>query len=117
MTKTTPTTESTATGRMTKALEAVQKIDPDMPIQYLSALLFVASHPGCFQIDLVDKASLSTSAACRFVTAMGHQPAGRIKTVHRLLEKIESDEDRRYKALYLTPRGQEMVKKIAEALG
>ena len=93
-----------------EALEFVRTIDEDIPIQTLSVFLYVSVNgPQCKQTDLTEWLGMAQSTVSRNVSYLSKR--NRLgKAGLGLVESMENPDDRRYKIVRLTPKGQKLAK-------
>ena len=91
-----------------EALEYVRTIDEDIPIQTLSVFLYISLHaPECRQSELTEWLGMAQSTVSRNISYL--RKRNRLgKPGMGLVESVESQEDRRYKVLRLTPKGEKL---------
>ena len=101
--------------KLMRGLAAVRKIDRDLPVPHLMALLFIAENPGCSINELLDYLTVTSSTGTRITTRLG---PGSIKRSGLNLINVEIDEhDRRLRTLTTTRRGTELVESMNRIMG
>ena len=110
------TTMARPINQMMDAIDAVRKVDPEMPVQTLLALLWIHENQGGRMTDLRDHLAVSPSAAVRIVARLsGNEEARRIYPYQCVT--VETDPtDARQRQLYLLPKGVEWVKSILKSI-
>jgi DNA-binding MarR family transcriptional regulator len=93
-------------------LSGVQKIDPDMPVQQLMCLFFIAQEEeGTSLTEIARKANIGLATASRYVSSLGkmnrHKEEG-----FNFVESYEDPMERRKKIIRLTTKGKIALKKI-----
>lgn len=93
-------------------LSGVQKVDPDMPVQQLMCLLFIAQEEeGTSLTEIARKANIGLATASRYVSSLGkmnrHKEEG-----FNFVESYEDPMERRKKIIRLTTKGKIALKKI-----
>lgn len=109
-----PQTLPTA-ARLLAALEEVRKVDPEMPVQYLAALLLVYQNPGMSHRDLVSVLRFTSSAAARFAARMSERQSFSVPGLNLIVNETDPY-DRRGRQMYLTPRGVRLMKAVEAVL-
>jgi DNA-binding MarR family transcriptional regulator len=99
--------------KLLDALEAVRKVDSEMPIQTLHTLLLIAAsgEEGLMQHELGPKLGLSKAAASRNVSLLS-KFKGPNEPGPDFIEAEEVPENRRFKRLRLTSKGERFVDKL-----
>lgn len=93
-------------------LAGVQRVDPDMPVQQLMCLLFIAQEEeGTSLTEIARKANIGLATASRYVSSLGkmnrHKEEG-----FNFVESYEDPMERRKKIIRLTTKGKIALKKI-----
>lgn len=93
-------------------MSGVQKVDPDMSLQQLLCLFFIAQEEeGCSLTDVARKANIGLATASRYVSSLGkmnrHKEEG-----FNFVESYEDPMERRKKIIRLTTKGKIALKKI-----
>lgn len=105
------------TGKMQKLLiilRALQKIDPEFPLQYAICLAEISLNEGMSLTHLSQKTDMPLSTVSRIVGALSsHRQRG---TPYGLVEVTVSPKERRKKELYLSKKGQFFIHNIEETL-
>lgn len=101
--------------RLIGAVVVIREVAPDIGIQAVHMLLEVARKPGITVSELIRKTGLSQSSCSRNLALLSAQ--------HRLgkpgLDLVYTQEDpseRRRKLARLTPKGEELVSLVADAV-
>ena len=108
-----PTPSSTA--RLLSLVRAVREISPRMEVQDLEVFLIVAERPGVTPREIEDLAGVTRTSASR----AGYRLSSEVLPGEPGLGLvvIEGDpQDRRKKALYLSPRGQRFLNSLVDHL-
>lgn len=101
--------------KLMQAVSVIRSFDPEMPTQTLQALLFIHEHPGVHQHTMIEKLGFSTSQGARLAARLGEWER-RGKPGKKLVFAETDDGDRRWRKLWLTPRGQSMMTKLIDCL-
>lgn len=105
---------STSADVFLQLLRALQKIDPEFPIQYAICLAEIAANQGCSLTFLSEKTGLALSTISRITGALSEfRQKG---AAYGFVEMRVSKEERRRKELYLTPSGQKALADILSVL-
>lgn len=111
MTTTTETTKRDAAFTVSRVINMLRTLSPDMPMQQADVLLQVALHPGLTMADICKRTGLSQSSVSRNVSAMSK--------FHRLgkpgLDLVEAAIDPREprrRLVFLTPHGKAFMTKL-----
>jgi len=100
-----------------RLVEVFQSVDPEFPINQLEHLLFVAKRPGCRPEDIRVGLGVNTATVTRFMDKYGDSGRrGKGNSLGMLLVE-ENPEDRRSVLLYLSPKGNEFLKKLSACIG
>lgn len=87
----------------------------EFPLQLASALLYIGSHDGLLQEELVEATSMSPSSVSRNVTWLG--PRHRLGSEGLKLVRREKDHtDPKRWRLWLTPEGKQFVRILESCL-
>ena len=85
-------------------LRELQKIDHEFPLQYAICLAEISCEEGMSVTQLANKTGLALSTVSRIVGALSnHRQIGQ---PYGLVEVAISEQERRRKELYLTPKGK-----------
>lgn len=87
----------------------------EFPMQLASTFFWIASHNGCLQQDLQRTTSMSSSSVSRNVDWLG-QLTRFGKPGLRLVRRERDDIDRKRYRLFLTPKGEQFSRLIAQQL-
>jgi DNA-binding MarR family transcriptional regulator len=90
--------------RLLHAVDEFAKIDKDMPLQMLRALLFVCIKEGVGPNELARQAGVSSTVMSRHLNDLGERNRYK-EDGHDLVEQHISLEDRRFRTPHLTPKG------------
>lgn len=100
---------------MTKVLQRIRQLDPDVGIQAVETFFTVAGEPGIHMADLQESLQLASSSVSRNVALLG--------AIHRagkpglgLLDAYEDPLNRRMKRVKLTKRGEHLMDSIISEL-
>ena len=107
--------ERPALYRMYMAFEVLRAKEREFPAQLVSTFLYIASHNGCRQEDLMEGTSMSSSSVSRNVTWLGpRHRLGRegLKLVYR---EIDPEDPKRYR-IYLSRKGEQMATLLENTL-
>ncbi len=101
--------------RMYMAFDVIRSLDREFPAQLLITFLYIASHNGCRQEDIATETSMTTSSVSRNVTWLG--PRHRLgKEGLRLIYREKDPEDHKRYRIYLSRKGEQIVKLIENVL-
>ncbi|HSK40358.1 MAG TPA: helix-turn-helix domain-containing protein [Arenibaculum sp.] len=96
---------------LVRVLEALRRLDPDMPIQYALSFLTVAQNEGLSIRELSERLGIAQSSASRNVAALSRW-RGFDRPGHDLVQATEDPRERRRKVVTLTPRGRALVDEL-----
>lgn len=102
--------------RFLRALEVMRQLDAEMPAQTISTFLAVVEEPGIPIPKLAEKLGLSQSSSSRNVAALSKWQKFNVPG-HDLVEAEPNPEDRRFKIVKLTRKGERLAEKLNEVLG
>jgi DNA-binding MarR family transcriptional regulator len=97
--------------KLTDAIAIVRSVDPEMPAQTLQALLLIAAEPGIQQRKLREKLDVASSTAARIVARLGEWERYHVQGAQLVMAERDP-QDRRQQLLWLTPKGQKVVKQL-----
>lgn len=112
-----PTDKRTNTSlyRMYLAFDVIRSLDREFPAQLLITFLYISSHNGCRQEDIAIETSMTTSSVSRNVTWLG--PRHRLgKEGLRLIYRERDPEDHKRYRIFLSRKGEQIVKLIENVL-
>jgi DNA-binding MarR family transcriptional regulator len=95
--------------------ESGGQVEPRMPSSYMEAFLVVALKPGYGPTEYAKELGTIQPIASRILLEIGAQPRGGTEGLG-LVDRRVSDESLRNQEYYLTPKGKELLRKIAAAL-
>lgn len=95
-------------------LRALQRLDPEFPLQYAICLAEISFHEGISLTALAEKTGMPLSTVSRIVGALSRDRK-KGKT-YGLVQVNISPAERRKKELYLTTRGRAVIGDIAATL-
>jgi DNA-binding MarR family transcriptional regulator len=95
--------------------EVREKVDPEMQLQTLVALLTTAAEPGITMKDLSQLRGISQSAMSRNVDTLGQGFQRDGKGLGLLIAR-EDPTERRRKVLQLTPKGERLMGDLTDKL-
>lgn len=93
------------------ALETFSKVDGEVQIQTMLCFLYVARRGNCTQKDVEIDLRLTNAAASRNISYWTERRFDRRPGVG-FIERREDDNDRRYKVLQLSPKGQSFLNQL-----
>ncbi len=101
--------------RISIVIQVVRDLDATLPVQDLHGFLYITNNPGCRVTDLQNNLGVSSASATRIVHRLGHfESKGRVGLG---LITVETDkEDRRQRCLWLSTKGQKLVKRMESAM-
>ena len=108
--------------RFQEALAEVRAIYPRMELGQLDLLLTIALHPGAAGAELLEmmEGRLSLSGFYKTLSALSNeQPNGSIEgrvTGLSLITRVPDPDDKRISLLMLTPKGEELMERIAKLI-
>lgn len=91
-------------------LKAIQKIDPEFPVQYALCLAHISMQEGLSITDLAEKTGMPLSTVSRIISALSKNKTRRRS--YDLVEIIISPHERRKKLIFLNKRGQKYLADI-----
>ena len=97
------------------ALEVLRTKEREFPAQLASTFLFVCSHNGCRQEDSIEATSMSSSSVSRNVQWLGPRHRLGKDGLHLIYRERDPDDPKRYR-IYLTRKGEQLARLIAEQL-
>ena len=86
-----------------------------MPIQMAHAFLLIMARPGITMSQLAELAGISQSSCSRNVAALGKWHRLN-KPGYGLVEAVEDPTERRRKAMFLTPKGRKVARRVVAAI-
>lgn len=93
-------------------LSAIQRIDPEMPLQQALCLLVIAeSEEGMSLTDLSKKVGIGLATASRYVSALGKVTRHRTEGLN-FIESFEDPMERRKKIIRMTTKGRIALRNI-----
>lgn len=93
-------------------LSAVQRIDPEMPLQQLLCLLVISeSEEGMSLTDVSKKVGIGLATASRYVSALGKVTRHRTEGLN-FIESFEDPMERRKKIIRMTMKGKIALRNI-----
>lgn len=95
-------------------LRALQKIDPEFPIQYAVCLAEISLNEGQSLTHLAARTGLPLSTVSRIVGALSRQRQR--GTPYELVSVTIAPREKRRKELHLTPRGREILAGIRDIM-
>ncbi len=102
--------------RMFMAFEVLRATEREFPAQLVSTFLYVATHNGCRQEDLMEATSMSSSSVSRNVNWLGpkHRLKDRegLKWIYREVDPIDP---KRYR-LFLSRKGEQIASLLVKNL-
>jgi DNA-binding MarR family transcriptional regulator len=102
------------TVKLLSLLRALQKIDPEFPLQYAICLAEISADEGLSLTQLSEKTGMALSTVSRIVGALStHRQKG---APYGLVKVVIARTERRRKELYLTARGKSLIDGLAEIL-
>lgn len=104
---------------LTKLLAATEKLrmlDIEMPMQVASCYLFVATHEGCNQIDLVADLDMTEASVSRCTSWLSGFHRSNPNRGLNLISKSIDPTNRRKRILVLTPNGKKLAKELFHTL-
>lgn len=97
---------------MMRACEVIAtEIDPDIQVSTLRAFLFVASRGSCTQKDVEQELKTTNATTSRSISYWTDLRADRKPGMNFIL-RLEDPNDRRFKILTLTKKGQAFLEKL-----
>ena len=92
-------------------LRELQKIDPEFPLQYAICLAEITLNEGLSVTELSNRTGLALSTVSRIVGALSkYRQMGK---PYELIDIKTSEKSRRTKEIHLTPKGRQIIGKIA----
>ena len=107
--------ERPALYRMYMAFEVLRAKEREFPAQLVSTFLYIASHNGCRQEDLMDGTSMSSSSVSRNVTWLGPRHRLGKEGLKLVYREIDPDDPKRYR-IYLSRKGEQMATLLENTL-
>lgn len=103
--------------RLYLAMEVLRSTgEREFPLQLASTLLWIASHNGCRQGDLVEATSMSPSSVSRNVTWLGPRHRLEHRSGLKLIRRERDPVDYKQWRLYLTPKGEQFTRLLENQL-
>jgi len=96
-------------------VDMLRDIYPDMTLNSVQVLLLVATNPGISQREIMERTGLADSSASRIVGLLSEY-GNRGTGPFYLIDLVPNKDDRRYKGLYLSKKGQALTTKMLAAL-
>lgn len=87
----------------------------EFPMQLAATFLWIASHDGCRQEDLIEATSMSPSSVSRNVTWLGPKHRLGKEGLHLVRREVDPDDPKRWR-IFLTPKGQQFARLIEKQL-
>lgn len=97
-----------------QVLKPLQALDPAFPLQYALCLAMIAVEEGMCLTTLADRTGLALSTVSRIVGALSDKR--QMGQAFGLITVEICPQERRRKALFLTPRGRSVVQGITRAM-
>ncbi len=93
-----------------ETMQVLRSLDSEFPIQHALALGIISQNPGMSLTQLAEKLNLNLSTVSRIIGALSdHRANGQ---PYYMVEVKKSEQERRRKELYLTPKGEAFLKKV-----
>lgn len=99
-----------------RALQEFRKLDPDIRAVTVMVFLEVALDEGTTTTAIAEKLGLHLPTTSRYVAQLGEFGRGEKKGLD-LIEPREERGDRRFKGIYLTPKGRAVADSLKAYLG
>lgn len=106
-----PASERDGIDMLIRVLEALRKLDPDMPIQYALSFLTLAQNEGMSMGELSARLGIAQSSASRNVAALSRWHSFG-KPGHDLVVAEEDPRERRRKLVRLTEKGHALIEEL-----
>lgn len=87
-----------ALDRLARSLECFQTLDPQMPLHFIQAFLFVAGRHSCTYAELEKALNLTNSSVSRTLNALGRRHRKGSRGLGLIEVYIDPEEGRRYRA-------------------
>ena len=97
---------------LVRVLEALRRLDPDLPIQYALSFLTIAQNEGLSIRDLSERLGIAQSSASRNVAALSRWHSFG-KAGHDLVQAEEDPRERRRKIITLTDKGRALATELS----
>lgn len=101
--------------KLVKVMGLMRKYDREMPVHHVIALLYVASNEGCPVTDVVEALGVTSPTGTRVTTRLADGSAS-ITGIGLLRIEI-NHKDRRFRCLFLTRAGRQLVNQVESILG
>lgn len=112
---TTETTKRDAAATVSRVINMLRQLSPDMPMQQADVLLQIAMHPGLTMADISKRTGLSQSSVSRNVSAMSkYHRLG--KPGLDLVEAAIDPREPRRRLVFLTVNGKAFITKLFRSL-
>ena len=97
------------------AFDVIRSLDREFPAQLLTTFLYIATHNGCKQEDIITDTAMTSSSVSRNVTWLG--PRHRLgKEGLRLVYREKDPSNHKRYQIFLTRKGEQIVKLIENVL-
>jgi DNA-binding MarR family transcriptional regulator len=100
---------------LSKMLSVVGKVDEFMQINELRALLYYYANPGQTVNSMQEVFGFDTATCSRVVARLSERAGPGGQKGHGYLYSIQDDSNIRRKLVYVTPKGQLFLEKVASA--
>ena len=101
---------------LSKMLAVVGKVDEFMPINELRALLYFYEKPGQTVNSMQEVFGADTATCSRVVARLSDRAGPGGQKGHGFLYAVQDDSNIRRKLVYVTPKGQLFLQRIANAV-
>ncbi len=102
--------------RLLAAVDLIADIDKDMPMQMVRALILVCLEEGLGPNELARKAGVSSAVMSRHISDLGEVNRYKQEGLHLVTQKTDIM-DRRYRKVFLSPKGIAFRNRLLRALG
>ena len=104
------------TTRLLDVLEIFRELDREVPAQVLSCYLYIASHNGCHTQAMVEDLELTGASASRNADWLSKKHRLGKPGLNLIRKEVDEESSRRRHTLWLTPEGENLLKRINHLL-
>ena len=101
--------------RMYMAFEVLRTKEREFPAQLVVTFLYICTHNGCRQEDLIEATSMTSSSVSRNVTWLGPKHRLGKDGLRWIYREVDPIDPKRYR-LYLSRKGEQIAKLLEQTL-